>query len=80
MTSSANIDNYLDLRGEVCPFNFVKTKLTLEEMEPGQILEVLLDSGEPIQNVPRSVKNDGHKIIKVEKMEDGAFKVLIEKA
>ncbi len=73
------IDKGLNLRGEVCPLNFVKTKLALEEMESGQVLEVILDSGEPIQNVPRSVREDGHKIIKVQKLEDGTFKVLIEK-
>ncbi len=72
-------DRELNLRGEVCPLNFVKTKLALEEMESGQLLEVILDFGEPIQNVPRSVREDGHKIIKVQKLEDGTFKVLIEK-
>ncbi len=48
-------------------------------MERGQVLEIILDSGEPIQNVPRSVKEDGHEIIKVQKLESGAFKVLIRK-
>ncbi|MBI5789513.1 MAG: sulfurtransferase TusA family protein [Candidatus Schekmanbacteria bacterium] len=70
----------LDLRGEVCPYNFVKTKLALEELETGQILEVILDAGEPIQNVPRSVKDDGHKIIEVKKLPDGAFSLKIEKS
>ncbi len=72
-------DRELNLEGEVCPLNFVKTKLALEEMESGQVLEVILDSGEPIQNVPRSVREDGHKIIKVQKLEDETFKILIEK-
>ena len=52
----------LDLSGVVCPMNFVKTKLRLEMMESGQILDVVLDKGEPIKNVPQSVKNEGHKI------------------
>lgn len=72
------IDKKLDLRGVICPTNFVKTKLKLEEMQSGQILEVLLDDGEPIRNVPGSVKEEGHKIIKVEKL-DNAFKLLIKK-
>jgi len=72
------IDEKLDLRGVICPTNFVKTKLKLEEMQSGQILEVLLDDGEPIRNVPGSVKEEGHKIIKVEKL-DNAFKLLIKK-
>jgi tRNA 2-thiouridine synthesizing protein A len=72
------IDKTLDLRDVICPLNYVKTKLQLEEMEPGQILEVLLDDGEPVLNVPRSVKEDGHKILKVENTGEG-FKLLIKR-
>jgi len=67
----------IDLRGVKCPTNFVKTKLKLEALEPGDILEVLLDSGEPIANVPKSVKEEGHKIVKVNK-KDGFFSIMIE--
>ena len=69
---------FLDLRGVVCPTNFVKTKLKLEEMKTGEVLEIVIDSGEPIANVPRSIKEEGHKIIKVEKI-DNHFRLLIEK-
>jgi len=72
------IDEKLDLRGVICPTNFVKTKLKLEEMQPGQILEVILNDGDPIMNVPRSVKEEGHQIIRVEKL-DNIFKLLIKK-
>lgn len=68
----------LDLRGVVCPINFVKTKLKLEELNAGEVLEVVIDSGEPMANVPRSIKEEGHKIIKVEKSNDH-FRLLIEK-
>lgn len=71
-------DAYLDLRGVVCPINFVKTKLKLEEMESGHVLEVVIDAGEPMANVPRSIKEEGHKIIKVDKV-DEHFRLLIEK-
>ena len=56
----------LNLSGVVCPMNFVKTKLRLEMMESGQVLQVTLDKGEPLKNVPRSVKNEGHKILHAE--------------
>ncbi len=72
-----NPDDTLDLKGVLCPINFVKTKLKIEEMETGQVLEVILDDGEPMRNVPRSVKAEGHKIIGVEKLNDGAYKILI---
>ncbi len=71
-------DDSIDLLGVVCPMNFVKAKLKLESMEDGQILEVLLDSGEPIQNVPKSIKDEGHKIVEVKK-QDGHFRLKIEK-
>ncbi len=69
----------IDLLGVKCPFNYVKTKLKLETMQSGQRLEVLLDDGEPSENVPRSVQNDGHKLLShVE--ENGHHKIVIEKA
>ncbi len=72
-------DATLDLRGVVCPINFVKTKLKLEEMNKGQILEIVIDPGEPMANVPRSIKEEGHRVIKVDKINDH-FRLLIEKA
>jgi len=71
-------DTQLDLRGGICPYNFVKTKLKLEAMEQGQILSVLLDDGDPIQNVPRSVSNEGHTILSQDRVE-GAYRVLIRR-
>lgn len=78
--SENEIDDNLDLRGVLCPINFVKTKLKLEEMQTGSILEVLLDKGDPIANVPRSVKEEGHKIIKVKKDDGDFFRVMIRKS
>ena len=69
----------LDLRGEVCPMNFVRTKLRLEELQCGEWLEVWLDDGEPVRNVPRSVRDEGHRILQLERA-DGFYKLLIEKA
>lgn len=77
--SELPFDDSLDLRGVLCPINFVKTKLKLEEMEAGQHLEVFLDEGEPISNVPRSVKDEGHVILKVNKETDGSYRLIIKK-
>ena len=70
-----------DLRGVACPLNYVKTKLKLEMMDAGEQLEVWLDAGEPIKNVPMSLRNDGHKILLEEPLETekAHFKVLVEK-
>ena len=67
-----------DFRGVACPMNFVKTKIALTPMKSGQVLEILLDDGQPIQNVPGSVKNEGHTVLSTEKV-DNYWKVLIKK-
>jgi tRNA 2-thiouridine synthesizing protein A len=66
--NEVRIDERIDLSGVICPNNFVKTKLKLEEMQQGQVLEAILDDGEPIRNVPRAVKEEGHQILKIEKI------------
>jgi sulfite reductase (ferredoxin) len=70
-----------DLRGVACPLNYVKTKLKLEMMDAGEKLEVWLDAGEPIKNVPMSLKNDGHIVLLQEALEpEGAhYRILVEK-
>lgn len=70
----------LDLRGVACPINYVKTKLRLEELEIGDRLEVILDEGEPIRNVPRSLEGDGQKILSKEKLDEQHYRLLVEKA
>ncbi|MBZ8179550.1 MAG: sulfurtransferase TusA family protein [Oscillatoria sp. PMC 1051.18] len=59
-------DAQLDLRGTPCPINFVRTKLRLEQMSPGSLLEVWLDPGEPIEQVPDSLVMEGYKLEAVE--------------
>jgi sulfite reductase (ferredoxin) len=70
-----------DLRGVACPMNYVKTKLKLEMMDAGERLEVWLDAGEPIKNVPLSLKNDGHMLLLQEPLEPAAdhYRILVEK-
>lgn len=72
------VDEELDLRGVICPYNFVKTKLKLETMKQGQVLSVLLDDGDPIKNVPKSVENEGHTVLALEQI-DRVYRVLIRR-
>lgn len=60
--SNVSSDETLDLRGTPCPINFVRTKLKLEKMDPNEILEVWLDPGEPIEQVPDSLRMEGYHI------------------
>ena len=67
-----------DFRGVACPMNFVKTKIVLSTMQSGQTLEILLDDGQPINNVPGSVRQEGHEVLLTDKVDD-YWKVLIRK-
>lgn len=71
-------DQLLDLKNTPCPMNFVKTKLKLEEMDLGEILEVILDDGDPIKNVSASIKEEGQRILKVERLNDN-WRLIIKK-
>jgi len=59
----------IDLRGICCPTNFVKAKLALEDAKEGEVLEILLDDGEPVKNVPRSLKAEGHRLLGLKESE-----------
>lgn len=74
-----NVDEKIDITDVTCPITFVKTKVALEEMDEGQILQVHLNDGEPVQNVPRSIKEEGHEVLELRDNEDGTFELFIKK-
>jgi TusA-related sulfurtransferase len=59
-------DHDIDITGEVCPMTFVRTKLRLERMQPGEVLNVRLRGEEPLRNVPRAARDEGHIIMGIE--------------
>lgn len=69
----------LDITKEHCPMTFVKTKLKLAQIAEGDILEVLLAEGEPLDNVPRSAREQGFNVISIEHVEGTTHKVTIQK-
>ena len=69
----------IDLRGVSCPTNFVKAKLALEDLDNGTIVQFLLDDGEAVKNVPRSLKADGHKLIGLKQTAEGHYILVLEK-
>ncbi len=69
----------LDLRGEICPFTFVRTKLRLEEMHPGERLRVIVDHEPASRNIPRSAKEWGQTIVHVGPIGAGTWQILIER-
>ena len=76
--SGIKIDASIDLKGVTCPINFVKSKLKLEIMDKDAVLEIILDDGEPVRNVPASLKDEGHKILEV-KQEGQYWRLLVQK-
>jgi sulfite reductase (ferredoxin) len=70
----------LDLRGVACPTNFVRAKLKLETMEAGEALEIILDDGPPIQNVPASFRAEGQEVARMAETEDGHWEITVRKA
>lgn len=73
------IDDTVDITDVVCPTTFVKAKIALEEMGEGEILSVKMNDGEPVQNVPRSIKEEGHQILKLIDNEDGTYNLIVKK-
>jgi TusA-related sulfurtransferase len=69
----------LDITREHCPMTFVKTKIQLSKLQSGDLLEVLLTEGEPLNNVPKSAREQGFKVLEVSHVEGLIHRVLIEK-
>lgn len=77
-STSTRADAHLDLRGTPCPINFVRTKLRLEQMSPGSLLEVWLDPGEPIEQVPDSLTMEGYQLEAMDERQ-GFFSLLVRR-
>ena len=74
--SEIHFDEQVDITDVVCPVTFVKAKVALEEMDEGQVLAVKMNDGE---NVPRSIKEEGHQILKLDTNDDGTYTLFVKK-
>ena len=72
-------DQEIDLRGEVCPYTFVKTKLALEMMHPGEVLKVTVDHLPAVENVPRSVTSERHQVLEVRQVSTTDWVIVVQK-
>jgi TusA-related sulfurtransferase len=70
----------VDITREVCPMTYVRTKLRLEALPPGGLLEVRLQGEEPLRNVPRSAQEEGHEVVGLWPVSDGVFKLWLRKS
>ncbi len=73
------VNRELDIRGEVCPFTFVKSKLVLEQMEEGEVLRVIIDYEPSAENVPKSMREEGQEVLAVNKIGDNLWEILVRK-
>jgi tRNA 2-thiouridine synthesizing protein A len=79
MTGLQDADHELDITNEVCPMTFVRTRLALDRMAPGSILLVKLRGEEPLRNVPRTAKEQGHEVLSLETGADGVSRLLLRR-
>ena len=79
MAESYTVDETVDITDVVCPVTFVKAKVAREELDAGQVLSVHMHDGEPVQNVPRSIKEEGHQILKLIDNGDGTYDLIVRK-
>jgi TusA-related sulfurtransferase len=73
------VDETVDITDVVCPMTFVQAKVALYGLKAGQVLSIRLNDGEPVQNVPRSVKEDGHQVLKLTDNQDGTYSLIVRK-
>ena len=73
------IDDTVDITDKVCPLTFVKAKVAIDELDDGEVIAIRMNDGEPVQNVPRSIKEEGHQILKLEDNGDDTFTLIVKK-
>lgn len=73
------VDRELDIRGQICPYTFVRTKLALEAMDAGQTLRVLLDYEPATESVPRSLRDEGHQVLWVGPCGEKLWEIVVQK-
>jgi len=84
MNTSTQAEHFLDITEFVCPMTFVHTKLLIERLPTGAVAEIRLNAGEPLKNVPRSLKEHGHEILSLEPEAgagtDGPYRLVVRKS
>ncbi len=79
MADEIKIDKTIDIKGQVCPYTFVRSKLAIEKMKIGEVLEIIVDHKPAIENVPKSMENEGQKVLKVEQLNPTDWRIVVRK-
>ncbi len=79
MGEEFTVDKTIDIRGQICPYTFVRSKLAIEKMKIGEVLEIIVDHKPAIENVPKSMENEGQKVLKVEQLNPTDWRIVVRK-
>lgn len=79
MADEIKIDKTLDIKGQVCPYTFVRSKLAIEKMNLGEVLEIVTDHKPASENVPKSMENEGQKVLKIDQTGEKEWRILVRK-
>lgn len=79
MGEEFKVDTTLDIKGQVCPYTFVRSKLAIEKMNLGEVLEIITDHKPASENVPRSMENEGQKVLKIDQSGEKEWHLYIRK-
>ena len=79
MAEEFTVTKTVDLKGQVCPYTFVRSKLAIEKMSLGEVLEIVLDHKPAVENVPKSMENEGQKVLKIDQTGEKEWHVFIRK-
>ena len=79
MADDIKVDKTLDIKGQVCPYTFVRSKLAIEKMNLGEVIEIITDHKAASENVPKSMENEGQKVLKIEQTGENEWHLFVRK-
>jgi tRNA 2-thiouridine synthesizing protein A len=79
MADEIKVDKTLDIKGQVCPYTFVRSKLAIEKMNLGEVLEIITDHGPASENVPKSMENEGQRVLKIDRTSEKEWHIFVRK-
>ncbi len=79
MAVEIKADKTIDIKGQVCPYTFVRSKLAIEKMNVGEVLQIITDHKAASENVPKSMENEGQKVLKIEQQGEKEWHIYVRK-
>ncbi len=79
MAEEHTFDSTVDITDVECPVTFIKAKVSLDEMEVGQVLRIHMNGGKPLRNVPRSFLEDGQQLVALDENDDGTYELYVRR-